>query len=112
MASRTTDSEGEPPTERAPRAGIDFGSSLRDWPTSNPARGVYALIQGWGILVIGSEEKTVIRGNKALTLGLRPVAAPAPHHRWEGLVFRGPSVKGQAIVALSQRRSRHQQVLL
>jgi hypothetical protein len=35
---------------------------------------------------------------------LSPLAAP--HDRWEGLVFQRPSAKGQAIVALSQRRSR------
>ena len=34
----------------------------------------------------------------------RPLAAP--HHRRDGLVFGRPSAKGQAIVALSRRRSR------
>jgi hypothetical protein len=33
--------------------------------------------------------------DKALTQGLRPVAARGPHHRWEGLVFVWPSVKGK-----------------
>jgi hypothetical protein len=39
---------------------------------------------------------------------LSPLAAP--HHRREGLVFRGPSVKGQAIVALSRRWPRQTQL--
>jgi hypothetical protein len=36
------------------------GSFLRNSPTSNPARGPTPY-PGWGILMIGSEEKTVIR---------------------------------------------------
>jgi hypothetical protein len=45
--------------------------------------------------------------DKALTVWgyvLSPLAAP--HHRREGLVFHWPSAKGQAIEALSRRRSR------
>jgi hypothetical protein len=45
--------------------------------------------------------------DKALTVRgyvLLPLAAP--HHRRDGLVFGRPSTKGQAIVALSRRRSR------
>jgi hypothetical protein len=41
---------------------------------------------------------------------LLPLAAP--HHRRDGLVFGRPSTKGQAIVALSRRRSRPQQLVL
>jgi hypothetical protein len=65
MASRTTDSEGGPPTERAPRAGIDSGRpyATRLRRTPRPGSTPYP---GWGILVIGSEEKTVIRGSGLL----------------------------------------------
>jgi hypothetical protein len=44
--------------------------------------------------------------DKALTRGyvLSPLAAP--HHRRDGQVFHRPSIKGQAIEALSRRRSR------
>ena len=41
---------------------------------------------------------------------LLPLAAP--HHRRDGLVFGRPSTKGQAIVALSWRRSRQPQLVL
>jgi hypothetical protein len=41
---------------------------------------------------------------------LLPLAAP--HHRRDGLVFGRPSTKGQAIVALSRRRSRQPQLVL
>ena len=49
--------------------------------------------------------------DKALHNGgyvLSPLAAP--HHRRDGLVFRWPSTKGQAIGALSRRRSRQHQI--
>jgi hypothetical protein len=51
--------------------------------------------------------------DKALTVRgyvLLPLAAP--HHRRDGLVFGRPSTKGQAIVALSRRRSRQPQLVL
>jgi hypothetical protein len=41
---------------------------------------------------------------------LLPLAAP--HHRRDGLVFGRLSTKGQAIVALSRRRSRQPQLVL
>ena len=50
--------------------------------------------------------------DKALNRGyvLSPLAAP--HHRREGLVFHRPSNKGQAIEALSRRRSRQDKLAL
>ena len=42
MASEPMTVRGTP-DRRAPRAGIDYGSFLRNSPTSNPARAVYAL---------------------------------------------------------------------
>ena len=51
--------------------------------------------------------------DKALTTRgyvLLPLAAP--HHRRDGLVFGRPSTQGQAIVALSRRRSRQPKLVL
>jgi hypothetical protein len=51
--------------------------------------------------------------DKALTnrgYVLLPLAAP--HHRRDGLVFGRPSTQGQAIVALSRRRSRQPEDVL
>jgi hypothetical protein len=44
--------------------------------------------------------------DKALKWGYVLLPLAAPHHRRDGLVFGRPSTKGQAIVALSRRRSR------
>ena len=60
------------PDRTAPRAGIDYGSALRDLASVDPrARSLYAL-PPWGILVIRCEEKTVIadrvRGERRTTI--------------------------------------------
>ena len=47
--------------------------------------------------------------DKALNWGYVLLPLAAPHHRREGLVFGWPSAQGQAIVALSRRRSRQPQ---
>jgi hypothetical protein len=61
MASRTTDSEGDPRQNRAAHR-----DRLRLVPTGlayvEPRARDLRPYPGWGILVIGSEEKTVIRG--------------------------------------------------
>ena len=49
-----------PPISTSVPSTLDYGSFLRNLPTSNPARAV-RLYPGWGILVIGSEENPVIR---------------------------------------------------
>jgi hypothetical protein len=50
--------------------------------------------------------------DKALAVrGYVVLPLAAPHHRRDGLVFGRPSTKGQAIVALSRRRSRQPQLV-